>query len=111
MFGFDFVTKIVTLIDFSSMNASAEQPFGNLLPLMFLGENSGNMKEMLLMMMFMGGMNGTSANAFSFDMNNPLMLMALMGGSKDNDFFPMMLMAGMMNQTKINTPLPTSSQE
>lgn len=111
MFGFDFVTKIVTLIDFSSMNASAEQPFGNLLPLMFLGENSGNMKEMLPMMMLMGGMNGTSANAFSFDMNNPLMLMALIGGSKDNDFFPMMLMAGMMNQPKTNAPLTTSSQE
>ena len=111
MFGFDFVTKIVTLIDFSSMNASAEQPFGNLLPLMFLGENSGNMKEMLPMMMLMGGMNGTSANAFCFDMNNPLMLMALIGGSKDNDFFPMMLMAGMMNQPKTNAPLTTSSQE
>ena len=56
-------------------------------------------------------MNGTSANAFSFDMNNPLMLMALMGGSKDDDFFPMMLMAGMINQPKTNTPLPTSPQE
>lgn len=111
MFGFDFVTKIVTLIDFSSMNASADQPFGNLLPLMLLGENSGNMKDMLPMMMLMGGMNGANENAFSFDMNNPFMLMALMGGSKDNDFFPMMLMAGMMNQPKTNTPLPISSQE
>ena len=34
MFGFDFVTKIVSLIDFSAMNASADQPFGNMLPLM-----------------------------------------------------------------------------
>lgn len=111
MFGFDFVTKIVTLIDFSGANASADQPFGNLLPLMLLGENSGNMKEMLPMMMLMGGMNGAGENAFSFDMNNPLMLMALIGGSKDNDFFPMLMMAGMMNQTKANTPLPTSSQK
>lgn len=111
MFGFDFVTKIVTLIDFSGANASADQPFGNLLPLMLFGENSGNMKEMLPMMMLMGGMNSASENAFSFDMNNPLMLMALMGGSKDNDFFPMMLMAGMMNQPKTNAPLTTSSQK
>lgn len=108
MFGFDFVIKIVTLIDFSGANASADQPFGNLLPLMLLGENSDNMKEMLPMIMLMGGMNG--ASAFNFDMNNPLMLMALMGGSKDNDFFPMMLMAGMMNQPKINTSLPNPSQ-
>ena len=68
-------------------------------------------KDMLTMMMLMGGMNGTGANTFGLDMNNPLMMMALMGGSEGNDFFPMMLMAGMMNQTKINTPLPTSSQE
>lgn len=99
MFGFDFVTKIVTLIDFSGANASADQPFGNLLPLMFLGENSGNMKDMLPMMMLMGGMNGTGTNAFGFDMSNPLIMMALMGGSEGNDFFPMMMMMGMMNQT------------
>ena len=110
IFGFDFVTKIVTLIDFSGMNASAEQPFGNLLPLMLLGKNSDNMKEMLPMMMLMGGVNGANTNAFNFDMNNPLMLMALMGGSKDNDFFSMMLMMGMMNQPKINTSLPSPSQ-
>lgn len=106
MFGFDFVTKIVTLIDFSGANASADQPFGNLLPLMLLGENSGNMKDMLPMMMFMGGMNGTGANAFGLDMSNPLMMMALMGGSEGNDFFPMMMMMmGMMNQT-VTVPNP-----
>ena len=66
---------------------------------MFLGENSGNMKDMLPMMMLMGGMNGTGTNAFGFDMSNPLIMMALMGGSEGNDFFPMMMMMGMMNQT------------
>lgn len=107
MFGFDFVTKIVTLIDFSGANASADQPFGNLLPLMFLGENSGNMKDMLPMMMLMGGMNGTGTNAFGLDMSNPLMMMALMEGSEGNDFFPMMMMMmGMMNQT---TTVPNSA--
>lgn len=104
MFGFDFVTKIVTLIDFSGANASADQPFGNLLPLMFLGESSGNMKDMLPMMMLMGVMNGTGANVFGLDMSNPLMMMALMGGSEGNDFFPMMMM-GMMNQT-VTVPNP-----
>lgn len=105
MFGFDFVTKIVTLIDFSGANASADQPFGNLLPLMLLGENSGNMKDMLPMMMLMGVMNGTGANVFGLDMSNPLMMMALMGGSEGNDFFPMMMMMGMMNQT-VTVPNP-----
>lgn len=112
MFGFDFVTKIVTLIDFSGANASADQPFGNLLPLMLLGENSGNMKDMLPMMMLMGGMNGTGTNVFGLDMSNPLMMMALMGGSEGNDFFPVMMM-GMMNQTPtvVNTTPVVSSQE
>ena len=105
MFGFDFVTKIVTLIDFSGANASAEQPFGNLLPLMFLGENSGNVKNMLPMMMLMGGMNGTGANTFGLDMSNPFMMMALMGGSEGNDFFPMLLMAEIMNQA-VTVPNP-----
>ena len=114
MFGFDFVTKIVTLIDFSGANASADQPFGNLLPLMLLGENSGNMKDMLPMMMLIGGMNGTGANTLGLDMSNPLMMMALMGGSEGNDFFPMMMMMGMMNQAApvvANTTPEASTQE
>lgn len=94
LFGFDFVTKIVSLIDFSSMSASEDNPFGNMLPLMMLGNADGDssFKDMLPMMMFMG--NGNFAG---MDMNNPLMLMALMGGSEGKDFFPMMLMMNMMN--------------
>ena len=63
------------------------------------------MKDMLPMMMLMGGMNGTDANAFGLDMSNPLMMMALMGGSEGNDFFSMMMMMGMMNQT-VTVPNP-----
>lgn len=94
LFGFDFVTKIVSLIDFSSMSASEDNPFGNMLPLMMLGNADGDssFKDMLPMMMFMG--NGNFAG---MDMNNPLMLMALMGGSEGKDFFPIMLMMNMMN--------------
>lgn len=96
MFGFDFVTKIVCLIDFGGMNASADQPFGNMLPLMMLSNGTGDMKDMLLPMMML--MNG--GNFGTLDMSNPLMLMALMGGSESKDFFPMMLL---MNQMKTNT--------
>lgn len=101
LFGFDFVTKIVSLIDFSSMSASEDNPFGNMLPLMMLGNADGDcsFRDMLPMMMFMG--NGNFAG---MDMNNPLMLMALMGGSESKDFFPMMLMMNMMNP-KPTTPV------
>lgn len=95
MFGFDFVTKIVSLIDFGSMNASADAPFGNMLPLMMLADNK-NSKDMLLPMMLMSG-NG-NLNFGSMDMSNPLMLMALMGGSESKNFFPMMMLMSSMGQ-------------
>lgn len=96
MFGFDFVTKIVSLIDFSNTNASADSPFGNLLPLMMLGNSDVDMSTVLMLSM----MNGGS----TFDMSNPMMLMALMsdrGGS--NDALPFLLMSGVLN-TKTEKP-------
>lgn len=95
MFGFDFVTKIVSLIDFSAANASADQPFGNMLPLMMMS-NNGNMKDMLLPMMLMNG-----GNFGSIDMSNPFVMMALMGGSESKNFFPMMML---MQQQKPVSP-------
>lgn len=98
MFGFNFVTKIVTLIDFSGLSASEDQPFGNLLPLMLFGDRKGGsgMKDMLPLMLLMGG-NGSALGGL--DMSNPLMLMALMGGSEGNDFFPIMMAMNLINGT------------
>ena len=96
MFGFDFITKIVTLVDFSAAGASNDQPFGNLLPLMMLSSDNKSMKDMLPMMFLMNQGKGD----FKFDLNNPLMLMAMMGGSEGKDFFPMlMLLNAMQPQT------------
>ena len=110
MFGFDFVTKIVSLIDFSSMNASADQPFGNMLPLMLLSDNKSSMKDILPMMMLM---NGGNASFGSFDMSNPLILMALMGngGSEGNDFFPMLIVMQLMNGQKAIPVVTTAPAE
>ena len=111
LFGFDFVTKIVTLFDFTGTNASPDQPFGNLLPLMLLGgADGGNMKDMLPMMLLMGGMNGGNSSFGAFDMSNPLMMMALLGGSEGKDFFPMMLMMNQnLLQTSSNPSLPNQT--
>ena len=97
MFGFDFVTKIVSLIDFSAAGASKDAPFGNILPLMLMADGNKNMKDMILPMMLMNG--GSLGNFGSLDMSNPLMLMAFMGGSEGKDFFPMLMLNQMMTST------------
>lgn len=101
MFGFDFVTKIVSLIDFSAAGASKDAPFGNMLPLMLMADGNRDMKDMMLPMMLMSG--GSFGNFDSLDMSNPLMLMALMGGSEGKDFFPMLMLSQMMTPEKKKT--------
>jgi hypothetical protein len=93
MFGFDFVTKIVSLIDFSASGASKDAPFGNMLPLMLMADGSKDIKDIMLPMMLMNG--GSFGNFGSLDMSNPLMLMALMGGSEGKNFFPMLMLSQM----------------
>ena len=93
MFGFDFVTKIVSLIDFSAAGASKDAPFGNMLPLMLMADGSKDMKDIMLPMMLMNG--GSFGNFGSLDMSNPFMLMALMGGSEGKNFFPMLMLSQM----------------
>ena len=88
-FGFNFATKVVSLIDFTG-KADASNPFGNMLPFLMMGD--GKMDDMLPMMMLMNG--GT------MDMSNPMMMYFMM---KDNsnmkDMLPLMLMGGMANTT------------
>ena len=74
-FGFNFMTKIVSLVDMSG--ADANNPFGNMLPLLMMGEGNNNDNSMLMMAMTMtGGMNVNM-------MSNPLMMMAMMDGKAD----------------------------
>lgn len=90
MFGFDFVTKIVSLFNAVSGAPSPEQPFGNMLPFLMLnGEEGSDIDPMMLMLMMQN--QGGDANAF---LNNPMMLYCLMKG-KDNDMLPLLFM---MNQ-------------
>ena len=90
MFNFNFVTKVVSLVDFTGATASAENPFGNMLPLMLMSEGNND----LLPLMFMSGKTG-------LDMSNPLMMYALCGkDSKMADILPMMLLSQSMNGTK-----------
>ena len=88
MFGFNFMTKVVSMFGAFTDAPSADQPFGNMLPFLMMGEN----KDIDPMMMFF--MMGQSGNT----QINPMMMYIMM---KDNkDFDPMMLfaMSGLMNQ-------------
>lgn len=82
-FGFNFITKVVSLIDMTG--ADANSPFGNMLPLLMLGEGQ-DFKDILPLMLLTGN---AGANA----MSNPLMLYALMGDG-NKDILPFLLMAG-----------------
>ena len=79
-FGFNFMTKIVSLVDMSG--ADANSPFGNMLPLLMMGEGK-NFKDILPLMLMTG-----NAGAFGNMNQNPLMLMALMS---NGDIDPMIM--------------------
>lgn len=89
MFGFNFYSKLMT---FDIMNGiSEDNPFGNLLPLILLGNKDNKMSDMLPLM-FMNK---------DFDMSNPMMIYFLaQSGGKDNDFMKMMMFSQMMNKEK-----------
>lgn len=80
MFGFNFVTKVVTFINLGNATPSADQPFGNLMPMMmasmFFGNDEGNslfdgdmdITKMMVMSAIFGGEN-PFASLFSFNSN------------------------------------------
>ena len=80
-FGWSFMTKVVSFINFGSADAS--NPFGNMLPLLLLSDSKSKDDNLLPLMLMAGG---------NMDMSNPMMMYALMG-NRTND--PMMLMLAM----------------
>ena len=87
-FGFNYITKIVSLVDnmFGGEAPSAENPFGNILPFMMMNEDNSSMKDMLPMMMLMNGNAGGTID--------PMMLYFMMKADKgDTDsMLPFLLM-------------------
>ena len=84
MFGFNFVTKIVSLFNTVGDNApTPDAPFGNMLPFMLMNEDTDKIDPM--MMMFMMGNK--------MDMSNPMMMYFMMKDNKDSDVLPLLFMA------------------
>ena len=84
-FGFNFVTKVVSFFDFgtSDNKATPDNPFGNIMPFLLMGDN-GNI-DPLMMFMMMNNQNG-----MSFD--NPMMMYALFSNGEHSDMFPWLFM-------------------
>lgn len=106
MFGFNFVTKVVSLMDMmgGNMAPTPDMPFGNMMPLIFMMGDNNDMNPM--MAMALGGMMNNGSGAM-----NPMMAMCMamcMGDSKsDKDMTPLMMamaMSGGMNNMFSQTP-------
>ena len=84
-FNFNFATKVISLIDFGTMDGatpSEDNPFGNMWPLLMLGDSS-SVDPMMLALMCAG----------KGDCANPMMMYALMASKSNNDnLLPFMFM-------------------
>ena len=111
IFGFDFVTKIVSLVDFTASTANADNPFGNMLPFLLLGNSENtSAKEndalplVLMMMMNSGQKDGGLLSSMDLSMQTMLMLTLL--NNKDSNMqtlLPMMLLMNRNGNTKTVT--------
>ena len=87
-FGFNFYTKVCPLVDMTAMNANSDNPFGNILPFLLMGDNKDIDPMMLMMMMNGGQMDFTK---------NPMMLYFLMSQKGDkNDMLPFLMATTLM---------------
>lgn len=97
-FGFNFVTKVVSLLGDMFQGAAApnaDNPFGNILPLLLLSDENKDIDPMLAIMMMNG--NGNM---------NPMLMYALMTDKNDNkmkDILPLMFLSG-NNPFMVNSP-------
>ena len=102
MFGFNYVTKIISLFNFTGANTpTADNPFGNMLPFMMMnGGFKGDNNDMFMMMAMMNGGN------FANMMNNPVMMYAMMNVKSDmKEMLPFLMMSGIFNSSMVSTPV------
>ncbi len=104
MFGFNFVTKIVSVFDVLNMGNLTGSGNMNMLPLLMLSKDKGFSNNTLETMLIMQMMQQSGSNQQT-DMNNifsnPLMLYTLMG--EDSDMSTLLMMQMMTQQTTQNT--------
>ena len=96
IFGFDFITKIVSLIDFTASTANEDNPFGNILPFLLLGNNNNNGGDALPLALMM--MNGNGGANLTQNDSQSMMLMAMLLSNLDqtksnlSEILPLMML-------------------
>ena len=95
IFGFDFYTKVICLVDMAGgFKADEKNPFGNLAPWLLISD--GKMNDILPFLMMNGG---------QVDFNNPLVLMTLCNQNGNmNDMLSLLIMSGVINTNMLNAP-------
>lgn len=93
-FGFTFVTKLVSLLDMSGVEANPDNPFGNMLPLAMMSDKDCDAATMMAFMLMSNG------GDCQLDMSNPMMMYVLMSGDNKDSVAMPFLMASMMNSRK-----------
>lgn len=95
IFGFDFYTKVICLVDMAGgFKADEKNPFGNLAPWLLISD--GKMNDILPFLMMNGG---------QVDFNNPLVLMTLCNQNGNmNDTLSLLIMSGVINTNMLNAP-------
>lgn len=95
VFGFDFYTKVICLVDMAGgFKADEKNPFGNLAPWLLISD--GKMNDILPFLMMNGG---------QVDFNNLLVLMTLCNQNGNmNDMLPLLIMSGAINTNMLNAP-------
>jgi hypothetical protein len=102
-FGFNFLTKVISLVDFSGNKSDENNPFGNLLPFIMLNESKSG-DNTILALAALAGNDGADIT------KNPLLLYALMGQNKggNSDLAALLLMTQGTNLFGANGLTPTA---
>ena len=98
MFNFNYITKVFSLFNFTGNNTpTAENPFGNIIPFMLMGNENMDMKDFFTMMAIANGGNMSSM------FQNPIMMYMMFNGTTEmKEMLPFMMMSGAFNQTPVN---------
>ena len=98
MFNFNYITKVFSLFNFTGNNTpTAENPFGNIIPFMLMGNENMDMKDFFTMMAIANG--GNMSTMFQ----NPMMMYMMFNNTAEmKEMLPFMMMSGAFNQTSVN---------
>ena len=91
MFGFNFVTKVISIIDLFKDQPTDENPFGNILPLLMM-DNDGENNDSNMFLALMMSQNKTN-------LDNPMLLYMLCNNNSDSsNMLPLFLLMNNSNK-------------